>query len=133
MSTIFQKIGVILFLGAAVAMAKENVDPGKTIDPDVLAESVAKLKNARCIKNEQYWLDNAQPGKFIPTAEVRTMVIAVANKYKKVKSIEEAIDVLKEAKVMNDIESWQSNLLNKDQMAGGVAAFLIVVMAKAAK
>jgi len=100
------------------------------LDPAVVQESVRKLSDIGVITDAQYWLENAQVGKVLPSSSMNELLIAAAGKFETVNSPEEAIAVLNRQKILNDLERWKHQLLDKSSFPGADAAFLIILFAK---
>lgn len=98
-------------------------------DPAEFEAALNKLHELGVVAEPQYWLENVKPGKFIPSTEIQPLVIAAANKFETVTTIEEALEVLNKQKVLMNREKW-NDLATKPKVASGVVFLLIMAMAK---
>lgn len=98
-------------------------------DPAEFEAALNKLHELGVVAEPHYWLENVKPGKFIPSTEIQPLVIAAANKFETVTTIEEALEVLNKQKVLMNREKW-NDLATKPKVASGVVFLLIMAMAK---
>jgi hypothetical protein len=63
--------------------------------------------------------------------KLKELVIATANKYERVTSVEQALDLLQKQKALAGVDRWKDDLTNKEKAAGGVAGRLVIWLASA--
>ena len=105
----------------------------KELDPSVLETAVAKLSDLGIVTDSQYWLDNAQVGKTVPSSSMVEVLILAANKFEPATTIEEALVILQKQKVLSDMERWKHQLIDKTNFPGADAFFLLYVLAEKIK
>ncbi len=98
-------------------------------DPAEFEAAVNKLHELGIVSDPQYWIENVKPGKFIASTEIQPVVIAAASKFEPVTTVEEAITVLGERKVLMNREKW-NDLATKPKIASGVTFLLFMALAK---
>ncbi len=100
------------------------------LDPTALQESVTKLQELGLVQDPQYWMENAVPGKSVPIGPLQELVIAAANKFQNVSSVEDALNVLQQKKILTDMERWRRQLLDRPSISGKDTIFLLYVLAQ---
>lgn len=106
---------------------------GKEVDPSVLETAVMKLSERGIVTDSQYWIDNAQVGKVIPSSSMTEVLILAANKFEPASTIEEALEILQQQKILSDMERWKHQLIDKSNFPGADASFLLYVLAEKIK
>lgn len=105
----------------------------KELDPSELEAAVMKLSDLGIVTDTQYWIDNAQVGKVIPSSSMTAVLILAANKFEPASTIEEALEVLQKQKILSDMERWKHQLIDKSNFPGADAFFLLYVLAEKIK
>lgn len=105
----------------------------KELDPSELEAAVTKLSDLGIVTDSQYWIDNAQVGKVIPSSSMTEVLILAANKFEPASTIEEALAVLQKQKILTDMERWKHQLIDKSNFPGADAFFLLYVLAEKIK
>ncbi len=100
------------------------------LDPAVVAEAIHKLEAIGIISDAPYWIAAAKPGTFVPTGPLHGVLIAAANKYEPVDTVEAAIVVLHKNKILSNSEKWTNDLVYKPKAASGVVTLLLLALAK---
>lgn len=99
-------------------------------DFQAFQDAVQKLNDLGVVTDQEYWLNAIRPGQFIDSAPLVELLIAVANRFEKVETIESAMDVLGRNKVVPNYQKWAAELSSKRKIAAGVAGVLIISVAK---
>ncbi len=100
------------------------------VDPTVLADAVAKLNAIGVVQDPQYWMENAQKGKVVPSTSMQEVLILAAGKFGPATTIEEALEILQKQKILSDMERWKHQLIDKSNFPGADAFFLLKVLAE---
>lgn len=101
-----------------------------SVDPVILEEAITKLHQVGVINDPQHWIDNVKPGKFIPTADLQPIVIAAANKFESVETVQQALEVLHKNRILSNVDKWTSDLISKPKAASGVVGLLFIALSK---
>lgn len=109
-------------------------NPEKSLDLSEFRDSVAKLKAAGVITDENYWLTNARPGNPFDGGKVGEVLIAIANKYRPATTLTEAMAILADEKILLDTKGyWIANALPNKKCAIGIVGPLFVKLSKTVK
>lgn len=109
-------------------------NPDKPLDLADFREAVAQLKTLGVITDENYWLTNARPGNPFDGGKVGEVLIAIANKYRPATTLNEALAILADEKILLDTKGfWTSNALPGKKCAIGIVSPLFVKLSKTVK
>lgn len=136
MLRIFFSLAILVSLASAQAASLSPSGRGVrvmaeqgSIDPAEFEAAVNKLHELGIVADPQFWIDNVKPGKFIASTEIQPVVIAAAGKFQPVTTVEEAISILGEHKILMNREKW-NDLATKPKIASGVTFLLFMALAK---
>jgi hypothetical protein len=104
----------------------------ESFDLSDLKSAVARLKKLGVIDDEQYWTDNAKPGRPIDGALVGSVIIRAANKLQPADSLEAALTVLSSRGIIRDTKGyWTNNARPGKKCAIGQVIPLFVRLSRA--
>ncbi len=130
-----EDLGAVDILKGIVPETKESAPPKvsnaeKAPDLSDFRASVARLAEAGVITDAPYWLENARPGNPFDGARVGQVLIRYAGKLQPADSLEAALAVLAEKKILTDSKGfWINNALPGKKCAIGIVGPLFAKLA----
>lgn len=105
-------------------------NPDKALDLREFRAAVTELKARGVISDEGYWLDHAKPGTPFDGGKVGEMLIKAAGQHQPVDSLEAALAVLANQKILKDTKGyWANNAVPGKKCAIGIVGPLVIKLA----